>query len=111
MIRAIRPEGLAISVVVYGEVMNGILHSDNQLVDLNPWRSFLAGVDILDFTLPLAEAWAQIRGDLRKEQQMLPDNDLMIAATAMRFGMCLVSHNLKDFGRIAGLDLLVPDSA
>lgn len=39
----------------------------------------------------------------------MPDNDLLIASTALRFGMTLVSGNLKDHGRIAGLDLMVPE--
>ena len=109
MVRAIRPEGLAISVISYGEVLDGVLYSRERLANLQKWRGFVAGVDVVDVTLGVAEVWAELRGALRARGNVIADNDLLIAATAIRFGMTLVSGNLRHFGRVPGLDLLVPD--
>lgn len=110
MVSRIRRDGLAISVITYGEVMEGILYSRQPALDLPKWRAFVAGVDVLDITLPVAEVWADIRGGLRARGRLLDDNDLLIASTAIGFRMQLVSRNVKHFGRIPGLDLLVPDA-
>jgi tRNA(fMet)-specific endonuclease VapC len=103
------PEGLAISVVTYGEVTEGVLFSRNRAVDQQLWRDFLAGFDIIDVTMEIAEVWADVRGSLRKQGNIVPDNDLLIASTALRFGMTVVTGNERHFGRVPGLDVLVPE--
>jgi predicted nucleic acid-binding protein len=109
MVQRIRPDGLAISVITYGEVWEGVLYSANRPLNTARWRSFVAGVDVLAVTLPVAELWGDLRGLLRSTGRRLDDNDLLIAATAMELGLCLVSRNVKHFARVPGLDLLVPD--
>jgi tRNA(fMet)-specific endonuclease VapC len=108
MLRAIRPEGLAISVISYGEVLEGALYSRERLANVQKWRAFVAGVDVVDVTLAVADVWADLRGALRSKGNVIPDNDLLIAATAIRFGMTLVSRNVRHFARVPGLTLLVP---
>ena len=106
MVQAIRPEGLAISVITYGEVLEGALHSREPALDTIRWHDFLAGVDVVDITIEIAEIWASVRGALRKAGRIVPDNDLLIASTALRFDMTVVTGNLKHFGRVSGLDVL-----
>ena len=108
MIRAIRPEGLAISVITYGEVLEGVLYSRERLVNHQSWDSFVAGLDVVDVTMAVAGVWADLRGALRSKGSVIADNDLLIAATAIRFGLTLVSRNVRDFARVPGLTLLVP---
>ena len=109
MLRTIRPDGLALSVISYGEVLEGVLYSRERLANLVKWRAFIAGLDVLDVTLAVADVWADLRGALRSQGNTIADNDLLIAATAIRFGMTLVSGNLRHFARVPGLELLVPD--
>jgi tRNA(fMet)-specific endonuclease VapC len=109
MVRSIRPDGLAISVISYGEVQEGVLYSRERAINLLKWRGFIAGLDVVDVTLAVADVWADLRGTLRAGGKTIADNDLLIASTAIRFGMTLVSRNLRHFGRVPGLDLLVPD--
>ncbi len=97
------------SVISYGEVLEGVLYSRERLANIQKWRAFVAGFDVLDVTLAVAEVWAEVRGALRARGNTIADNDLIIAATAIRFGMTLVSRNLRHFARVPGLDLLVPD--
>jgi tRNA(fMet)-specific endonuclease VapC len=109
VLNTIRQDGLAISVVTYGEVTEGVLFSRNRAVDQQLWRDFLAGFDIIDVTMEIAEVWADVRGSLRKQGSIVPDNDLLIASTALRFGMTVVTGNERHFGRVPGLDVLVPE--
>ncbi len=104
-----RPDGLAISTITYGEVMEGVLFDPQRATNLQIWRDFLAAFDVIDVTMEVAEVWADIRGRLRAQGKLLPDNDLLIASTALRFGMTLVTWNLRHFGRIVGLDVIVPE--
>jgi predicted nucleic acid-binding protein len=103
------PDGLAISTITYGEVTEGVLFGAQRATNMQIWRDFLAAFDIVDVTMEIAEIWADIRGSLRKDGNLIPDNDLLIASTALRFGMTLVTWNLRHFGRITGLDVLVPE--
>ena len=108
MLRAIRPEGLAISVISYGEVLEGALYSRERLANVQKWRAFVSGLDVVDVTMAVADVWADLRGALRSKGNVIADNDLLIAATAIRFGMTLVSRNVRHFARVPGLTLLVP---
>lgn len=109
LIRDIQPEGLALSVIVYGEVLEGALYSRQRALNVQRWQEFAEGCDILSVTLPIAEVWADIRGRLRGEGRTTPDNDLIIAATALTFDMTLVTGNEKHHGRVEGLKMLVPE--
>ena len=109
MIRAIRPDGLAISVISYGEVLEGVLYSRERLANRQKWDAFVSGVDVVDVTMAVADVWADLRGALRSKGNIIADADLLIASTAIRFGMTLVSRNVRRFGRVPGLTLLVPD--
>lgn len=108
-VRRIRPDGLAISVISYGEVTEGVLGSQRQIEDLRSWSNFLAGCDILEVTLPIAERWAHLRRYLRVRGQVVGDNDLLIAATALEFGMKVVTRNARHFVRIPDLDVMIPE--
>lgn len=50
-----------------------------------------------------AEAYGDIRAELRRRGEPISANDLMIAATALAHGYTLVTHDISDFGRVPGL--------
>ncbi len=106
MLRSIAPEGLAISLVTYGEVLDGILTSPEPTRNNQRWQEFLAPFTVLNITLPIAEIWAELRGRLRTKGAHVPDADLLIAATALYLDMTVVTGNIRHFGRIAGLEVL-----
>ncbi len=109
MVRSIAPEGLAISVITYGEVYDGILHSRQPTHNIHRWNEFLGAFDVINVTTPIAELWAATRGELRARGMTTQDNDLIIGATALHFDMAVMTFNVKDFKRIVGLRLVVPD--
>lgn len=108
VVQAMRPDGLALSAISWGEVMEGILYSRRRALDLTQWRAFTSGITMLDVTLDIADLWADLRGYLRSRQKLIPDNDLIIAATAIYTGLKLVSRNERHFARVPGLDLIIP---
>ena len=106
LLQSIEPEGVALSVISYGEVFEGVLFSDQPAINMQRWREFLRPFDVLDVTPTIAEIWSQVRGTLRTQRNIVPDNDLIIAATALRFGMTVVTGNVRHFGRVEGLEIL-----
>jgi predicted nucleic acid-binding protein len=111
VVESIARDGGAISVVAYGELLEGVLFSTRGQPALNRQRlvQFLEPFDMLAVTEDIAEIWASVRGTLRARGLTTHDNDLMIAATALRFDMTVVTFNRKHFERVEGLSLLVPD--
>jgi tRNA(fMet)-specific endonuclease VapC len=65
----------------------------------------LPAVTVLPFDLATARVFGQIRADLERSGNILPDADLQIAATALYHGLELVTGNLRHFRRIPDLRL------
>jgi tRNA(fMet)-specific endonuclease VapC len=99
----------AITLITFGEVLEGVLFSRDPVGARLTWFRFLAGVEVVGLTLPIVDVWAQVRGLLRKRGLRVGDNDLINAATALHFGMTLVTRNVRDYENVPGIDLLVPD--
>lgn len=60
---------------------------------------------VLDWPQDAAKHYAEIRADLEKRGAQLGAADLMIAAHARAMGAVIVTNNLKDFGRVRGLQV------
>jgi tRNA(fMet)-specific endonuclease VapC len=95
---------LYISTIVLGELYYGAEHSSNV-------ENGRAEVDTLVQTLSVLKAdhiTAKIYGYIKHEQrmkgQMLPDNDIWIAATAIQYGLTLAARD-NHFTWIADLSL------
>lgn len=51
--------------------------------------------------------WAKLLADLRHAGRAMPIKDSMIAATSLRHGLTLASHNARDFAK-SGVKLIDP---
>ena len=102
----LRLDGIAISVVTYAEVSEGVVYGRNRGARTEEWISFLRAVPVIDIARAIANQFAAIRGSLRAAGMLIPDADIWIAATAMEHDLTLVTGNLRHFERIAGLRLL-----
>jgi len=60
---------------------------------------------VLDWPQDAAKFYAEIRFDLKKRGAQLGAADLMIAAHARSLGAVVVTNNVKDFGRVKGLEV------
>ena len=103
LLTSLRPDGLAISHITYGEVYEGIEYGRDQATTEHGFRQFLRGVTVLPTTQTIMRRFAQVRGQLRAQGQLIGDMDLLIAATALASNRTLVTRNRRHFDRVPGL--------
>ena len=72
------------------------------------FRRFLERLTLLPLDDATMEVFARIRADLRRQGQLIPDLDLLIAATAIHHEITLLTRNVRHFARIPGLKLILP---
>ncbi len=101
-------DGLAVSIIAVAEVYEGAFGSSDPEATLAAFREFLGSYAILPLTDPIAERFAGLRATLRQHGQLIPDMDLLIAATALDTDLTLVTRNVRHFERIAELKLYQP---
>lgn len=65
----------------------------------------LPSVTVLPYDTGVARVFGKVRAELEETGQLLPDADIQIAATAIHFGLILVTGNLRHFERIRGLEV------
>jgi tRNA(fMet)-specific endonuclease VapC len=97
------PADIKIAAIVRAELLLGALKSQSsartkEVVDL-----FLAPFEVVPFGWAAAGAYAGIRFALEQKGMPIGPNDLVLAATALSEAGCLVTHNVKEFGRVKGL--------
>ena len=105
-IRLLRPliesNSLAISVITYAEVYDGVVGGRNQEQNLTELRTMLTGVETMGLDRATAELFAEIRSGLRARGQILADHDIWIASTALRHDLALLTRD-HHFDRIESL--------
>ncbi len=103
------PQGLAVSLISYGELYEGAYYARDPQVALTGLRTFLQGKDLLPLTAAIMERFGITRGQLsRQVRQQIGDMDLLIAATALTHNLTLLTRNLRDFQLVPGLKLYRP---
>jgi predicted nucleic acid-binding protein len=102
-------ERVYISVVTASELLMGVHRANTE--ERRQSRSdfveaVIAGVGVLEFTVSVARIHAQIHAELAKRGQMIGAHDLMIAATARCHHLSLLTDNVEEFSRVAGLSVI-----
>lgn len=101
-VSALQGQNVFLSVITIGEIANDIAH-------LKPGRkkdalaSFLLdleqdfGIRILDIDTETARIWGETAAGARKRGKVIPATDGLIAATALRHGLHVMTRNVSDF--------------
>ena len=97
--------GVAVSIISLGELYEGAYRDPDPDPRLAGMRQFLAGYQVLGLSEDAMVVFARERERLRRQGQLIPDLDLLIAATAVASGLTLVTRNTRHFARITGLQL------
>jgi tRNA(fMet)-specific endonuclease VapC len=99
------PAGLAISVITYAEIYQGIYFGRHPGQSERDFRKLLVRVDVFTISRPIARRAAHIRGALHQQGLPLAVADIFIAATAIHHDLTLVTRNLRHYQRIPNLKL------
>jgi tRNA(fMet)-specific endonuclease VapC len=101
-LRHVPIERLALSVVTEMEIRYGLAR--NPALRIAPLvETFLAGIAVLPLTSEVARAYGSVRAGLERAGTPIGPLDLMIGAHALAVGATLITNNLAEFRRIAGL--------
>lgn len=101
-------DGVAISLITFGEIYEGIYYGRDPQRSEAVFRQFLRSVDVLSLNRSIMQQFARIRGDLRRKGQIIGDPDIFIAATSIYHDLTLLTRNRKHYGRISALKVEFP---
>lgn len=94
---------VGVSSVTYAELRFGVENSTR--VDENSERleRFLLPLEIVPFEAEAGRHYGRVRTELKRAGCSIGPNDLLIAAHALSLNTTLVTNNIHEFCRVAGL--------
>ncbi len=99
------PRTVRLCSVVKAELLYGARHSSRVSDNLRLLRRFFEPFVSIPFDDSCADQYGMIRADLTQVGTPIGPNDLMIAATAKAHDLILVTDNVGEFSRVAGLQV------
>lgn len=99
-----KPYELTFSTITLAEILYGIRKSNTKRKErLHKIESICSQLQIFPFDKPAADKYGTIRVYLESRGIPISERDLQIASIAMANDLTVVTHNIKEFGRISGL--------
>ena len=95
---------LSVSVITYYEIIRGLKALSN-INKLNAFKKFMSSCEILDLDSLTAEKAAEIYDVLKKKGALVEDADILIAATAIKNELVVITDNIRHFDRIDNLEI------
>lgn len=93
------------SAISVAELAEGAFSDPDPPQALLPTQELLATFAVIPVTSAIAFQFAELRAFLRRQGMLIPDMDLLIAATALEHDLTLVTRNHRHFARVPGLRL------
>ena len=90
--------------IAVGELYFGAYKSGKIAENLTQIREFITNSAILGCDVNTANEYGLVKNQLRAKGQLIPENDIWIAAIALQYNLILVTSD-KHFERINGLKL------
>jgi tRNA(fMet)-specific endonuclease VapC len=100
---AIDPSEVVVCSLVKFELYSGSLRSQRVFTNFEEQNRFLDQFKSLPFDDAAALSAAHVRADLATQGQPIGPYDLLIAGIALSCRLIVVTHNTKEFSRVAGL--------
>ncbi|CAK8716111.1 Ribonuclease VapC [Candidatus Electrothrix laxa] len=94
---------MCISSITFAELIHGVEKSAKPEHNLRQVEDFSSRLEILEYGQKAAENYGDIRADLERCGKTIGVNDLHIAGHARSEGLIVVTNNLREFERVAGL--------
>ena len=107
-LQAVRPGSLGVPAIVVYELRYGLMRLTQEAAEprLAALAQFLRPLQMLPFDEECALQAAKIRIALEAAGTPIGPHDTLIAATALNYGLPVVTENAGHFGRLPGLTVL-----
>jgi tRNA(fMet)-specific endonuclease VapC len=99
------PDDFGISAITVAELWFGAAKSSRPQQTRSSVDAFLKPFEVLPFAGEAAEEYAEIRLQLERVGRPIDERDLLIAATAKSRRLTVVTHNVREFARVPGLNV------
>lgn len=96
-------EQLCISSITLAELHYGAEKSIRRIENLRAVEQFAARLDVLAFSQKAAVHYGQLRADLERAGTPAGAHDMLIGAHARSEGLIVVTNNIREFKRMAGV--------
>ena len=96
---------VGVSTITKAEMFYGSAKSQTPEISLKKQLEFLVTLQNVPFDEKSASIYGKIRANLEQQGTPIGGNDMLIAATAVAHQLILVTHNTREFIRIAGLQI------
>jgi len=97
---------IGLSAVTLAELQYGVGKSVYKEKNQQALKEFLIPLVVADFDAEAAVVYGQVRSDLEKRGTPIGSLDTLIGAHAVSLDLTLVTNNLREFRRIAGLKVV-----
>jgi tRNA(fMet)-specific endonuclease VapC len=95
-----------VSLQTIAEMKHGSMLKSWETKRLLHLEAFLTNYTLLLPNIVTATIWAQLRTQVRTVGRHIKPDDAWIAATALEHDLALVTHNVKDFEAVEGLQII-----
>ena len=96
----------AISVISYGELVFGAEKSAQRGNNLAKVHRLREVFPVIDLSCSIMDTFGNIKAEVERKGKTVDDFDLLIGATALTLGYCVVSNNEKHIKMISGLKMV-----
>jgi len=105
-------EAAALPAIVYAELLVGVNMADSRrrgAARRAKIDALLANAPVVDFGIGAAERWSDLYSQLSRRGQLIPANDLVVAATALEldYGVLVGPADEAHFRRVPNLRVMV----
>ena len=94
---------IGISVITMAELEYGVTKSSRPARNREALEQFVSPLEVAEFDRRATAAYGRLRTALEKKGQPIGSMDLLIAAHAVSLDVRLITHNVKEFGKVPGL--------
>lgn len=100
------PSQLSVSVITEMEIEYGLARNPNLAPRVRDvMRTLLNTISVVPFEREDARVAAQLRASLNSQGTPIGAYDVLLAASALRRGLKIVTHDIREFARVGGLGL------
>jgi tRNA(fMet)-specific endonuclease VapC len=100
-----KDDGLGVSLISLGEIYEGVEGHPQPEAHVDSVQEFLRTFTVIPLSGDTMRYFGSLRARLRQQGNLIPDFDLLIAATALEHHLVLMTRNRRHFERISELQI------